>query len=289
MDTTGFNRHRFVFSEEDARALPWNQPYLAYVCYSDWTDGFHRMMHMHKDTGEILLILKGHSRYAVGLHRYQVSRGDVILCSPGMLHDERPETDELYQTLCIGVKKLPDAEQPPYQLLSPSCCPVFHQPEQFGDLVQLFHMIDRHAAERRPHYLPLCQQLTLAALELVRRMIAEREAPALQTDASACAQIERYIETHYAEKLSLEQLGSRFFISPYHLAHIFKQHTGYSLKQYVLRRRVGEAQTRLLDTKDPVSHIAADVGFEDANYFSRLFTKYVGLSPVEYRNSRTET
>ena len=58
------------------------------------------------------------------------------------------------------------------------------------------------------------------------------------------------------------------------------------LKQYILRRRVGEAQVMLYDTTDSISEIAQAVGFEDAAYFSRLFSKYVGMSPREYREFR---
>ena len=70
---------------------------------------------------------------------------------------------------------------------------------------------------------------------------------------------------------------------------MFKQKTGYSVKQYLLRRRLGEAQIRLASTQDSVQRIAEESGFEDASYFSRIFLKYVGLTPSEYRKYRTTT
>ena len=78
-----------------------------------------------------------------------------------------------------------------------------------------------------------------------------------------------------------------FYISPYHLSHMFKQKTGYTVKQYLLRRRLGEAQIRLASTQDSVQTIAEELGFEDASYFSRIFSKYIGLTPTEYRKYRT--
>ena len=68
---------------------------------------------------------------------------------------------------------------------------------------------------------------------------------------------------------------------------MFKQKTGYSFKQYILRRRIGEAQIRLVNTQDSVQAISEAVGFEDASYFSRIFSKYIGLTPSEYRKYRT--
>ena len=114
-------------------------------------------------------------------------------------------------------------------------------------------------------------------------MTAEAEGQPLSGQAVLIARLEDYIGGHYTEDLTIDRLSRKFYISPYYLSHLFKERTGYSLKQYILRRRIGEAQTRLYTTRDSVQQIAADMGFEDAAYFSRIFTKYVGLPPVEYR------
>ena len=101
--------------------------------------------------------------------------------------------------------------------------------------------------------------------------------------------IAKYIDRHYAEDVTIERLVKEFYISPYHLSHMFKQKTGYSVKQYLLRRRLGEAQIRLAMTQDSVQTIAEESGFEDASYFSRIFAKHVGLTPTEYRKYRTSS
>ena len=54
------NRQRVVFSRQEAETLPPNRPYVAYICYYDWTEGEHAtLMHSHEDLAEVLLILKG--------------------------------------------------------------------------------------------------------------------------------------------------------------------------------------------------------------------------------------
>ena len=88
--------------------------------------------------------------------------------------------------------------------------------------------------------------------------------------------------------MTIEQLVREFYVSPYHLSHMFREKTGYSLKQYLLRRRLGEAQMRLATTQDSIQAIAEAIGFEDASYFSRIFSKYIGMTPSEYRKKRTE-
>ena len=60
--------------------------------------------------------------------------------------------------------------------------------------------------------------------------------------------IKDYIDKHFADEFSLQQMADALHVSPYYLAHICKEVTGYSPLQYVLRRRIGEAQTLLITT-----------------------------------------
>ena len=161
------NRQRVVFTPQEAARLPQDRPYAAYICHYDWAEGEHAtLMHCHERLAEVLLILKGSGRYTVDLRRYEVAAGDVVLCSGGALHDEFPQADQPYQTLCVAIGNLALADLPPYSLLSPDRCPLFHQPEQFADLKELFCLMDRYAAEREPGFQELCQHLMLASLEL---------------------------------------------------------------------------------------------------------------------------
>lgn len=288
MEQTGINQQRFIYTAAEAVEQLGGQPYIAHVCYSDWTDGDHStLMHCHEDIAEVLLILEGRGDYTVDLRRYQVAAGDVILCSSGALHDEFPRAGEPYRTLCIGIGALALPGLPAGCLIESRFSPVFRRPEQFDDLRQMFCQIDRYAAEREDGYQRLCQYLMLASLELIRRMARGREAAPEAPEEAIFRQVARYIDRHYAEDVSIERLVRAFYISPYHLSHMFKQKTGYTVKQYLLRRRLGEAQIRLASTQDSVQTIAEELGFEDASYFSRIFSKYIGLTPTEYRKYRT--
>lgn len=218
MEQNGINQQRFVYSAAEAAALPAGQPYLAHVCYSDWTEGDHStLMHCHRDIAEVLLILEGHGGYAVDLQRYPASAGDVVLCSRGALHDEFPKAGEPYRTLCIGIGNLALPGLPPGCLLDSRLCPMFHRPAQFDDLRQLFLQMDRHAAGGKEGWQALCQYLMLASLELIGQMVRERtEVPDAPED-SVFRRVARYIDCHYAEDVSIERLVREFYISPYHL------------------------------------------------------------------------
>ena len=95
--------------------------------------------------------------------------------------------------------------------------------------------------------------------------------------------IKDYIDRHFAEDFSLQCMADALHVSPYYLAHVCKDVTGYSPLQYVLRRRIGEAQTLLITTELPVTRIAAQVGYDNPSHFNAQFSKAVGMSPRTFR------
>ncbi len=289
MNFTHAANHQVIFFPDEVQTLFPGQPYLYRISYQDWTNGYQQIMHSHADLTEILLLLAGSGCYSIGAQRYPVQAGDVILCNGGTVHDEFPNTRETYQTLCLGIKNLCLPDLPPNHIIAHNKTPIFHHPAQFDDLSALLQIMMRQAQAQAPSYLSICQQLMQCVLELTAQMIAAQSADIDPQQNQLCAQVEAYIYQHYSEDLTIEQLGKLFFVSPYHLAHVFKQHTGYTLKQYILRRRIGEAQDRLSYSSDSITQIARDVGFADSAYFSRIFTKYVGMSPKYYREYRTKS
>lgn len=82
-----------------------------------------------------------------------------------------------------------------------------------------------------------------------------------------------------------DTICQRHHISMSTLRRIIHKHTGYSLHEYVHRLKVSEAKNLLLNTSESIKTIAYSLGFKDVFYFSRLFKKFVGASPVHFRKS----
>ena len=87
------------------------------------------------------------------------------------------------------------------------------------------------------------------------------------------------------EPITLQTMGESLRVSPYYLSHVFKQMSGYSPMQYLLRRRIGEAQTLLITTDLSITRIAEMVGYDTQSYFNLQFTKNVGMSPGKFRQN----
>ena len=198
------------------------------------------------------------------LRRYQVAAGDVILCSSGALHDEFPRAGEPYRTLCIGIGALALPGLPAGCLIESRFSPVFRRPEQFDDLRQMFCQIDRYAAEREDGYQRLCQYLMLASPGADPADGPRAGGRARGPGGGHLPAGGPGTSTAITRRTSPSSgWCGRSISAPYHLSHMFKQKTGYTVKQYLLRRRLGEAQIRLASTQDSVQTIAEELGFEE--------------------------
>lgn len=94
----------------------------------------------------------------------------------------------------------------------------------------------------------------------------------------------KYIAANRTKKISLQDVASHAGVSDTYLCHLFKEHEGCGVTEYILREKIDAACNMLKFSKYSVSVIADYLGFSSLSYFSRLFTKRVGISPVKYRN-----
>ncbi|NLL79442.1 MAG: AraC family transcriptional regulator [Clostridiales bacterium] len=92
-----------------------------------------------------------------------------------------------------------------------------------------------------------------------------------------------YMKSHFKEDITLDRLSELFFISKYHLAREYKQAFGITPGNDLTVIRISEAKSLLRFTAEPVSHIARLCGYPDANYFTKVFRKSEGITPLEYR------
>ncbi|MBQ7144837.1 MAG: response regulator [Oscillospiraceae bacterium] len=97
----------------------------------------------------------------------------------------------------------------------------------------------------------------------------------------------RYIAAHYSEPgLSVRSIARALDLSEGHLSRLFKEKTGYTMKNYLTLYRMGIAEDLLSDCRSRVYETAKQVGYQDVAYFSNTFKRVVGVSPTEYRNVR---
>lgn len=96
----------------------------------------------------------------------------------------------------------------------------------------------------------------------------------------------KYINENYSKRLSLTDVSERMHMSPYHFSHGFKKFTGMSFIEYLTRIRIREAKKLLLTTDLNISAVSKRVGYDDPNYFGRVFKKIEGIPPSEFKVSK---
>ncbi len=101
------------------------------------------------------------------------------------------------------------------------------------------------------------------------------------------AQAVDYIQTNYSRKISLTSVSDHVGLSSSYLCRIFKEETGLSMNTYINNLRMSKAGELLSDKDSYIKEVAISVGFEDQLYFSRLFKRYYGVTPSEYRKPVT--
>jgi len=95
----------------------------------------------------------------------------------------------------------------------------------------------------------------------------------------------RYIERHYKEALERNALAKRFSISSSYFSVLFKKYLGCSPVQYITKVRMEKAMALLKESNKPVSVVALEVGYNDPLYFTRVFTRQVGVTPKQFREA----
>lgn len=93
-----------------------------------------------------------------------------------------------------------------------------------------------------------------------------------------------FIEQRYREPLTLESMEKSLFMSKHHLSRMFRELTGTTIIDYLYKYRINQAKIMfILNRACSVTEVYQEVGFQSISHFSRLFKKYVGISPEQFR------
>ncbi len=124
--------------------------------------------------------------------------------------------------------------------------------------------------------------LTLLLVELAR--LADDVATDVRRDGGALtADVLAVIERRFGETLSLRDVASELGLTPGYLTTVMRRHTGRTVQQWILERRMAEARALLSETDLPVAQVAQRVGIVDPGYFTRVFGRFHGAPPRRWR------
>ncbi len=105
--------------------------------------------------------------------------------------------------------------------------------------------------------------------------------------AHVITNVQKYINNHVAEMLSLNEVAGVFGLSPNYLSILFKKNSSLGFSEYIAQAKINKAKSMLLEEDMKIYEAADKLGFESAFYFSKVFKKVTGLSPREFIQQNT--
>jgi two-component system, response regulator YesN len=127
------------------------------------------------------------------------------------------------------------------------------------------------------------EELKRTATEQLQHMVHYIQAWRHQQANGKLGKAKDYIDEHYHHPLTLEEVAEYVGISPYYFSKLFKDRFGMTFIDYVTEVRIAHAKKEMADPNKSLKEICFLVGYNDPNYFSRVFKKHTGMSPTEYR------
>ena len=219
---------------------------------------------------------------------YPICAGDIVVCNAGVLHGEEPSLVRQIHSYSIAVTGAQFEGLPPNCLTDRYTNPVVscgQLADHVGQLMQLIYMLSADTA----HLGKLCGSLAYSMLLLTQELLNSRaRTETIEEHASPsflAHRVRQYLDKHHSEGLTLASVSEQLNISEYYLAHVFKQEFGIPPMQYVMKRRIGEAQQLLMNTELPVAEVADRLGYSSVCHFNAMFKKNVGMPPGKFRQS----
>lgn len=263
----------------------------AFPYYNDQESTTRRHQH---DFPEISVLLDGFSDYEINGDWTRVAAGQVVLLPPHTWHHEhQPANSHSYQ-LFIGFRGftlpglLPDH--------FPFAEPILKVPTQQDAILLLGQrLIDETRATAAFGHDMLIQAYVTELICLLMRALPDNSVAddhltlhdeSTSTDQQALvSSAAYYLASHYADQLTLPQLADHLHVSESHLSRLFKQLKGQSPMNYLTGVRMQKAKTMLNEKDLPVKEVAAEVGYQDPFYFSKLYKKNFGATPSQEKGT----
>ena len=227
------------------------------------------------------------AQYLMGTQRYRLQKGDVIIVPPGISH--RPQ--------------LPDTMEEPYKRyvlwVSPDfmlgATRFFPSPELFSQcrllrfsssesevLAELFRNAAKETEARETGWECIVVGYATIILSHLQRILLRSGSQPIAEHPELLDRVLGYVESHLAERITLENTARRFWVSQSTITQTFRERMGVSFYRCVIQRRLIAAKS-LIEQGVQLEDVGRQVGFTDYSTFYRAFKKEFGISPRQYR------
>lgn len=243
----------------------------------------HFHLHVH-DNYEIYLFLEGDAKYVVEENVYDLEPGDMIIIKKNQLHRVYHNTSKKYRRIILNV--YPDFFEEnnclgyERQFIDPECLTEHKINAATVKKCGLYDAIMR-ARKYSDNYADMAAPIVNAGVIEILYLIdsIKTYSKASSTNPQLKTVIE-YINANYRSDITLDELEKKFYISKYHLCHIFPRTTGLTIHQYITKKRLAYAK-ELMRKGNSAAEAAEGAGFNSYSAFYRSYVNEYGASPTD--------
>jgi AraC-like DNA-binding protein len=247
----------------------------------------------------LVIILKGTSMHVIDGEEFPVKAGDVFVIAQNHEHQYLEMhglalANILFDPEALAMNQWDIRALPGFHALF-SLEPAFRSQHNFRSRLQLserklnhvnelIHDLTRETQQRNPGYRIMARGLFMQLSVSLSR--AYSSSPTEESlDLLRIGDAIAHIETHYAEKITLDELAEKSYLSQRHFTRVFQDCIGRSPIDHLLHVRCRKAAELLKGTDRTITDIAFNCGFSDSNYFTRCFRKTMNQTPKQYRQA----
>ena len=242
-----------------------------------FVSNLRELPHIHAEC-EIVVCYSGKASCFLGGNTSEIGEGDIVFVFPNQVHDYTMYENGKFLVMNFSSDLMPNmgnyfkVNLPKHPIIN------FSESDALKRLMLEFETVYDSRSEDAD--LLLLGYLSLAMF-LMKPLIDAKPADGL--NSSNFEKICNYCIRNYRSKISLDILSQELHLSKQRISHIFNQHMGMTLPQYINFLRIGDACHLLTETSDTITKISEDVGFECLRNFNKVFYDINKMTPSEFR------
>ncbi len=278
-------RHSIDGNEQSSFA----QSKLLYVSTSKYEGDWQSILHSHPFS-ELFYVVNGSGSFIAEGSEFPVSKNDMVIINPHVQHTEKSLRTTPLEYIVLGIDGLSFSAENiasakdgiSMQTASGS---VYKYNMTNSNVYAYLNIMLEEISRKEENFETVCQNLLEVLLIC---MLRNNHLSIVQMDNSIlnreCTQIKNYLDANYSENITLDTLAAMTHMNKYYMAHAFTKHIGISPINYLLQKRIQEGKSLLKSTSHSIAQISTSLGFSSQSYFSQMFKKATGKTPIQYRN-----
>lgn len=256
---------------------PWNMMQIRLVQKNE-------KVHYYDSNVHIIYVLVGEVEIAYDTHTVSLKKDDFMLLSRSIPHDLSINASSKVFELSFNYSVVDEIEDNNYDLIFSG------NSVSEGSLVdteiksEINGLIESYIFKEKSKVSSVLKQY-FSLLELLEdNYIHRSKLTTAKTMAKKVIELKSFLDNNFDQDIRISEIADKMYVSQHYLSRSFTKQFGKSMTEYLIEKRLEKVRIDLLETEKSITDIAFAAGFNNINSFNRLFKKYQGLTPSEYRS-----